>query len=55
MQNLIPGYQKKKKTLGDHVREFFTGQQLVLQLMVLPAMLALIVFSYVPIQSAYLN
>ena len=40
--------KKKRRSPGQYIRGFFTGQQLTLQLMMVPAMAALIIFHYIP-------
>lgn len=55
MQPVIHAITPKKKTLAEKIRGFFSPQQLVLLMMVLPAMTALIVFSYIPMSGIVIS
>ena len=46
---------KKRKTVRQRILGFFDPQQLVLQLMVLPALAALIIFSYLPMSGIVIS
>ena len=47
--------QPARKSLGKHVRDFFMPQHLVLQAMLIPALVALILFSYLPMSGIVIS
>jgi len=47
--------QPKRKNLRKHVQDFFAPQHLVLQAMLIPALLALILFSYLPMSGIIIS